>query len=384
MKVLGTFTIISIAVGAAVDRTPTALELRARRLALKTGQDIPNPDQIDYIINAYNVGVAKNTLNSVTDPMTTMFIVLCEIASGKSVSSDPCREYIEGDKVETAKEELKKLLVLASKIRLAVAEEPKVVPLAGGDARTGGSTEAAVVGGAVTPSSVHGGSRPILPARTPRADGEGESEAGSGDDTSPASTHETAGGALVEGDALLPGGDRFAQGESDSDFGGLGTEKNDPPGPAAAFRAGGFKRQNAVIEDEDSAGSSENSGSSTRAVDGSIRASATVAAGAVGRRSLLATLPNWGIDTSAKPPVHERDRLKAEGEVPAPGKVGSTKVPAGSSGTVQSGFFFDNGVAGYRFQSGNAIGLQVFDRFGMDHATADRVADELGGEGGDE
>jgi hypothetical protein len=339
MKVLGTFTIISIAVGAAVDRTPTALELRARRLALKTGQDIPNPDQIDYIINAYNVGVAKNTLNSGTDPMTTIFIVLCEIASGKSVSSDPCREYIEGDKVETAKEELEKLLVLASKIRLAVATEPKVVPLARGDVITLGGTEAAVGGRAVRPTSVHGGSRPILPARTPRADGEGESEAGSGDDTSPASTHETAGGTLVDGDA--------------------------------------------VFKDEDSAGRSEDSVSSTRAVDGSIRASAakgpsaaaaaSTVGGAGGRRSLLATLSKRGIDTFTKSPDPQRDSAKAGGDASVAGKDGSTEVRG-------AGVFFEDGVIGYRLQNGNTFGFPLFNPFRNDEAAAKALAEGLAGE----
>ena len=355
MKVLGTFTTISLAVGAAVDRTPTALELRARRLALKTGQDIPNPDQIDYIINAYNVGVAKNTLHSVTDPMTTMFIVLCEIASGKSVSSDPCREYIEGDKVGQAKEELKKLLVLASKIRLAVATEPKVVP---------------------RPTSVHGGSMPIA------------------DDKSPASTHGAAdgiaGGSVVEADvagasaASFPAervptlidptfmhfphhdedesdGDGLSSSEGDyesvhglrdSDLDGLDTETNDPPGPAAASRgvASGAK---------------------------SPSAAETVAAGAGGRRSLLATLSERGIDTFTKSPDPQRDSAKAGGDASVAGKDGSTKV-------LGAGVFFEDGVFGYRFQNGNTFGVPLFDRFWMDRATAERVGDELGGEGGDE
>ena len=108
-------------------------------------------------------------------------------------------------------------------------------------------------------------------------------------------------------------------------------------------------------------------------MDGSIRASATVAAGAVGRRSLLATLPKRGIETSAKSPDPQRDSAKAGGDASVAGKDGSTEVRG-------AGVFFEDGVIGYRLQNGNTFGFPLFNPFRNDEAAAKALAEGLAGE----
>jgi hypothetical protein len=138
--------------GSLTSLSPTPLNLRARRLGLK--KEIPDNDSIDRIIESYNIGVLKGTLKSTKDPYTTMYIVLCQIASGKSDSTDntPCKDYIVGDeKVGRAREVLGELLERA---RLVGEHERRRQKKVVAERRVGGATIDRGVDGSV--ASEHG------------------------------------------------------------------------------------------------------------------------------------------------------------------------------------------------------------------------------------
>lgn len=235
---------------------PTPLNLRAHRLGLKT--DIPDNDSIDRIIQSYNIGVAKGTLKSAKDPNTTMYIVLCQIASGKSDSTDntPCKDYIVGD--EKVKEAKKVLGELLERARLVGEDEKRRQSEGAAEGRE--SLDRGVDGSVISEHEDAGSTGKSGGGRSPAGEGgfsddesEGDDDISTdGSDESIHSANSSDSGLGDELEALLMGIDRRSSGSVRSNAAERGSQEfSDEEG----FEGSGESRYGRSGGEDDSSGS---------------------------------------------------------------------------------------------------------------------------------